>query len=145
MAGKSYTGRLAFDPETGFHTEMVTGKVNVPVQLEDGTWGNAVEETLVPGKPVVTDDDGATWRYATDEDTPHNERYQQAVAAVDSTANLELELQLEHGREKAEQILREDQPHHFEVQPGDPHFGGIRSDPDHVAETVTSHTEAYGG
>jgi hypothetical protein len=143
MAGKAYTGRLAFDPETGFHTEMVPGKVNVPIELEDGTFGNAVEERLVPGKRVVTEDGGKTWRYATDDDTPHNARYQQAVATVDSTANLELELQLEHGREKAKEILRAEQPHHFEVQPDDPHFGGIRSDPDHIAETITSHTEAY--
>lgn len=143
MAGKAYTGRLAFDGVTGFHRAMVEGTVNVPVENEDGTWGNEVQKTLVPGDPVVTDDEGKTWRYATDADTPHNDRYQQSVAGVDSTANHLAELQLEHGREKADEIMRAEQPHHFELQPDDPHFGGLRSDPDHLAETVTSHTEAY--
>lgn len=141
-AAKAYSGRLAFDPDTGFHTEMVEGTVNVPVQLDDGTWGNETQTALVPGKPVVTDDDGKTWRYATDADTPHNDRYATAPLTIDGTANKLLELQLEHGRVKAEEIMREEDPHHFEVQPDDPHFDGIRSDPDHVAETITSHTEA---
>jgi hypothetical protein len=110
-----YTGRLAFDPETGYHTDP-------------------------EGVPVVTDDAGATWRYADESDTPHNDRYQQAVAVIDGTANKLLELQLEHGREKAAELV---EPHHFDVQPDDAHFDGIRFDPDHVAETITSHTEAY--
>jgi hypothetical protein len=143
MAGKAYNGRLAFDDVSGFHRAMVEGEINVPVQLDDGTWGNEVQKALVPGDAVVTDDEGKSWRYATKDDTPHNDRYQQAVAGVDSTANQLLELTMEHGREKAEQILKDEQPHHFEVQPDDPHFGGLRSDPDHVAEVVTSHTEAY--
>lgn len=145
MAGKAYTGRLAFDPETGFHTEMVEGNVNVPVQREDGTWENAVVPTLVPGKRVVTEDGGQTWRYAVAADASHNDRYGERALTVDGTANKLLELQLEHGRAKAEEIMRAEQPHHFEVQPDDPHFDGLRSDPDHVAETVTSHTGAYGG
>jgi hypothetical protein len=143
MAAKAYTGRLAFDPETGFHTEMLAGKVNVPVELEDGTWGNATEDRLVPGKRVVTDDGGKTWRYATAEDTSHNDRYATGLLTVESTENKLLELQLEHGREKAEALMRDEEPHHFEVQPDDPHFASVRVDPDHVAETVTSHTEAY--
>lgn len=158
MAGKAYTGRLAFDPETGFHTEMVEGKVNVPVELEDGTWGNAVEARLVPGKRVVTDDEGKTWRYATADDSPHNDRYATSVLSIDGTDNRMLELRLEYGRVKAEEMMREEQPHHFEVQPDDPHYGGagptlpdgtvgpavtkLTFDPDHIAEKITSHTEA---
>jgi len=144
-AAKAYSGRLGFDPETGFHTEMVEGTVNAPVQLEDGTWGNEVQTTLVPGKPVVTDDEGKTWRYASAEDTPHNDRYATAVLSIDGTDNRLLELRLEHGRVKAEELMREEQPHHFEVQPDDPHFATVLVDPDHVAETITSHTEAYSG
>lgn len=115
MATKPYSGRLAFDSETGFHVDA-------------------------DGNAVVTLDEGATWQYAEENDTPHNDRYQKSVAVVDSTANQLAELSLEHGREKAAGLV---DAHHFEVQPDDPHFGGIRSDPDHVAETITSHTEAY--
>ena len=110
-----YSGRLAFDPDTGFHTDP-------------------------DGKPVMTEDEGKTWRYATDADLPHNDRYQQRVLTVDSTANQLMELQLEHGREKAAELV---DAHHFEVQPDDEHFTGVRSDPDPVAETITGHTEAY--
>jgi hypothetical protein len=117
-ARKQYTGRLAFDPETGFHLS------------EDG-------------KPVVTLDEGATWVYADKADASHIDRYHQGFATFDTTANHLLELQLEHGREKAEQLMREQQPHHFEVADDDAHANGIRFDPDHVAATVTSHTEAY--
>ncbi len=113
-----YAGRLAFDPETEFHTDP-------------------------DGKPVVTDDGGKTWRYAVEADTSHNHRYEERVLGVDGTANTLLELQLEHGREKAEELLREQQPHHFDVQPDDAHVDGVRHDPDPVAETITSHTEAY--
>lgn len=34
-------------------------------------------------------------------------------------------------------------PHHFEVQPDDPHFSGVRFLPDAMAPTVTSHTDAW--
>jgi hypothetical protein len=113
--GDTYTGRLAFDPETGFHTDP-------------------------DGAPVVTVDEGKSWRYAVDSDTPHNDRYQERIAVVDSTANQLAELQLEHGRDKAAELV---EPHHFEVQPDDEHFGGVRFDPDTKAETITGHTEAY--
>lgn len=113
-----YKGRLAFDPDSGFHIDPT-------------------------GKKVVTDDGGKTWRYAKVADTPHNDRYQQTIAVVDSTANKLAELSIEHGRMKAEAIIREEQPHHFDVQRHDAHFDGVRSDPDPVAAVVTSHTEAY--
>lgn len=112
---KTYSGRLAFDPETGFHIG------------EDGS-------------AVVTDDEGSTWRYADEGDTPHNDRYQQAIVGVDSTANQLLELQLEHGREKAAELV---DAHHFDVQPDDEHAAGVRFHPDAVASTITSHTEAW--
>lgn len=112
---KAYTGRLAFDPETEFHIG------------EDG-------------EPVVTDDDGATWRYAEEADTSHNARYQTGVAAVDSTENQLARLAYEHGIEAANGMV---DPHHFEVQPDDPHFSGVKSDPDDKAATITGHTEAY--
>lgn len=117
-AAKAYVGRLAFDSDTEFHVDP-------------------------DGKPVVTDDQGLTWRYATDADTSHNARYQEQAVAVDSTPNVMLELQLEHGRVKAEEIMREQHPHHFEVQPDDAHAAGVKTDPDPVAETITSHTEAW--
>lgn len=110
-----YTGRLAFDPETEFHTD------------EDGA-------------RVVTDDNGATWRYAEDADESHNARYQQAVAAVDTTENQLAQLAYEHGIEKANEMV---DPHHFEVQADDPHYDGCKVDPDEVAATITGHTEAY--
>ena len=115
---ESYSGRLAFDPDTHFHV------------AEDG-------------RPVVTEDGGKSWRYAEDGDPSHYDRYHQQFAQVDTTANQLGELQLEHGRVEAERLLREQQPHHFEVQPDDAHFAGVRADPDHVAETITGHTEAW--
>lgn len=98
-----YEGRLAFDPDAGFHTDA-------------------------KGRRVVTVDEGLSWRYARRSDTSHNARYQQRVLLVESTAN---------------QATPE--PHHFEVQPGDAHYDGLVADPDVVAATVTSHTEAYRG
>ena len=98
---KKYSGRLAFDPDSGFH-------------LAEN------------GKKVVTLDEGKTWQYATAADTSHIERYQERVVEVDTTAN-----------------AAEPEPHHYEVQADDPHFAGVRSDPDVVAPTLTSHTEAY--
>lgn len=119
----AYSGRLSFEadhdsPHYGFHTDL-------------------------DGNPVVTEDEGKTWRYAEEGDPSHFERYHQRFATVDGTANRLLELQLEHGREKAEELMREEQPHHFEVQSDDPHFDGVLSDPDHIAEKITGHTEAW--
>jgi hypothetical protein len=114
----TYTGRLSFDPETEFHTDP-------------------------DGKQVVTDDGGKTWRYAKDGDTPHNHRYSERSLTVDGTANVLLELQLEHGREKANELMLEQHPHHFDVQSDDAHADGVKHDPDAIAETITSHTEAY--
>lgn len=101
MASKKYSGRLSFDPDSGFHLG------------EDG-------------KKVVTLDQGKTWQYATPQDTSHIERYQERVVGVDTTVN-----------------ATDPEPHHYEVQADDPHFAGVRSDPDAAAPTLTSHTEAY--
>lgn len=57
-----YRGRLAFNPDTGFH-----------------------EDTS--GRRVVTYDGGSTWRYARRGDTSHQARYSLRVVTVDSTAN----------------------------------------------------------
>lgn len=60
--GGPYSGRLAFDPDSGFHLG------------EDG-------------RRVVSDDEGKTWRYATRRDTSHHTRYHKRFVTVDSTAN----------------------------------------------------------
>lgn len=112
---KPYSGRLAFDPDSGFHIDP-------------------------DGQRVVTDDEGKTWRYATKGDTSHNTRYHRRFATVDSTANRLMELTLEHGHARAAELV---DAHHFDVQPDDAHFDGIKHDPDDVAETITSHTEAW--
>lgn len=100
--GKSYSGRLAYDPETDFHIS------------EDGT-------------KLVTNDGGKTYQEAAEDDTSHFERYHEAFAVVDMTANAP---------------ESEQEPHHLEVQPDDPHFKRVRFHPDAVAPMVTSHTEA---
>lgn len=110
-----YVGRLGFDPDTEFHTDLA-------------------------GRRVVTDDGGKTWRYAKKADVSHNSRYQKRVATVDTTANQLLALTLEHGAAAAETLVEQ---HHFAVQPDDAHYAGVLADPDGVAETVTGHTEAY--
>jgi hypothetical protein len=61
----SYRGRLAFDPDSGFHT--------------DGD-----------GRKLVTEDEGKTWRYAKRSDSSHISRYQRRVLVVDTTANQEI-------------------------------------------------------
>lgn len=99
--GGAYSGRLAFDPDSGFH-------------LAEN------------GRRVVTEDEGKTWRYARRGEQSHFTRYHKRYAAVDSTANAE----------KPEQ-------HHWGVRADDPHVDGLIEDPDSVAPTVTSHTEAY--
>jgi hypothetical protein len=98
---KNYVGRLAFDPDSGFHLS------------EDG-------------KPVITEDKGKSWRYAAEGEPNHLSRYQRRVVVIDTTANAE-----------------DPEPHHFEVQPDDPHVDGVLVDPDVEAETITAHTEAW--
>lgn len=111
----AYVGRLAFDPDTELHIDP-------------------------DGKPIVTDDGGKTWRYATDDDASHNDRYGETVITVDSTANQLAALSYEHGAERAAGLV---EAHHFEVQPEDPHFDRVRFDPDAKAAKITGHTEAY--
>jgi hypothetical protein len=98
---EAYSGRLAYDPETDFHTDP-------------------------SGRPVVTLDGGKTWYYALDDDFSHFSRYHERYAVVDTTAN-----------------AAEPEPHHYEVQEDDAHYDGIKSDPDIIAERITSHTDAY--
>lgn len=81
MATKSYSGRLAYDPETDFHLS------------EDD-------------QPVVTHDGGKTWQYATDEDTSHYDRYHESFATVDMTANAP-----EGEREPHHDEVQPDDPH----------------------------------
>jgi hypothetical protein len=110
----AYAGRLAFDPETNFHVDP-------------------------DGNRVVTDDAGATWRYATDADASHVERYQTSVANVDSTANDVARFLIEGGTEADAQ---EKWPHHYGVQPDDPHFDGLVFNPDATAPDASSSTQA---
>lgn len=123
---KPYTGRLAFNPDTGFHIDP-------------------------DGKPVVTYDGGRTWRYAVKPrfwrrnvkpDKSHNARYQERAVVIDSTANQYARLVYEHDDTVA---AAEVDPHHFAVDFEDVHVSGVRFDPDEVAETITSHTDAYRG
>src|SRR6478609_5779678 len=93
-----YVGRLAFDPETGFHVGA-------------------------DGRRVVTDDAGATWRYAKRKDASHQERYHQRNAVFGPTTEAD--------------------PHHVTAPGSDPHSAGVLNDPDEVAAKATSHTEAY--
>lgn len=112
MPTGEYHGRLAFG-EDGFHVDP-------------------------DGNRVVTDDGGKTWRYAKKDDPSHLERYHERFVPFDSTANHMADLALEHGRERAEEIMREEHPHHF----SEPVPGGLIHHPDDEAETMTSHTEA---
>jgi len=89
------------------------------------------------GNRVVTDDGGKTWRYATDDDVSHFDRYHERFVTVESTANQLAELSVELGREQAELQLLEAQPHHFRETADD-----IAHHSDAHAETLTSHTEA---
>lgn len=113
-----YSGRLAFNPDTNFHVSA-------------------------DGRHVVTTDGGRTWRYAKRGDLSHQQRYHQRYAVVNSTAAHLLELAAEHGRETAEQMMREQHPHHFAVSDYDPHVNGLRFDTDELAAGVTSHTDAW--
>lgn len=101
-SGRAYNGRLAFDPDSGFHVDA-------------------------KGRRLVTTDGGTSWRYAKRADPPHNARYASGeVARVAGT-------HLEH----------EPEPHHFEVQPDDPHFAGVEQLPDELAVRQTAHAEAW--
>lgn len=121
-----YTGRLAFDPESGFHVDS-------------------------DGRNVITLDGGTTWRYANRRDASHNARYERRRVTVDSTDNAHIAIVAEHGPAVAEQRMWEQYPHHFEVQPHDAHFDGSAKNktrlifhPDVEAPTKTSHTDAWG-
>ena len=137
--GDAYKGRLGFDPDANMHHSMVAG--------EDGN--------LVPGGYVITEDGGRTWRYADEGDPTHFGRYHKQYAPIDSTANVLLELQVENGRAKAEEIMRDLHPHHFIVQPDDDHYeedakdaAGVvnhthlTSHPDVEAAKYTGHTDS---
>lgn len=97
----TYTGRLAFDPDTLFHVDP-------------------------DGRRVVTLDGGMTWRYARRSDVSHNARYQRRLLVVDGTAN-----------------AATPEPHHYQVQPDDPHAAGLLTHPDVEAAVQTSHTDAW--
>lgn len=56
----SYTGRLAFDCESGFHLSA-------------------------DGRRVVTTDGGKSWRYANRKDDSHQDRYQKNAVLVKGT------------------------------------------------------------
>lgn len=120
-----YSGRLTFDPETDFHTDL-------------------------EGRKVVTEDGGLSWRYAEDGDPSHNARYQRNVLSVDTTPTVLARLTVEHGPVIAEKKMRDEQPHHYEVQTDDQHYDLVardltrpKFDPDVEAETITGHTDAY--
>lgn len=113
-----YTGRLAFNPDTGYH-------------MDDR------------GRHVVTHDGGRTWRYAKRSDLSHQGRYEQQKVTVESTHNFHLSVLGGHGPDEAERRTRVEHPHHYEVQDGDPHKDGLKHDPDAIAPFVTSHTDAW--
>lgn len=120
----TYTGRLAFDPDTGFHIDP-------------------------KGRRVVTDD-GKTWRYAKRGDLSHNARHGRVIVAVDTTENALAALAVKIGLEQAHAQLRAEQPHHYEVQTADGHYNlqapnltTLKVHTDAEAPTQTSHTEAW--
>lgn len=95
-----YVGRLAFDSDSAFH-------------IDPNGW------------PVVTDDEGKTWRYATPDDTSHNARYHTGVLhAVSPTT------------QEAFEAGDPAHAHHDVWEPGVSH-------PDVTAPVQTSHTAAY--
>jgi hypothetical protein len=55
-----YVGRLSFDPDSGFHTDL-------------------------KGNRVVSEDGGKTWRYAKRNDISHLERYHATFVTVAAT------------------------------------------------------------
>lgn len=65
-----YSGRLSFDPDSNFHTDL-------------------------EGNPVVTLDGGKTWFYAVASDTSHYDRYHQQHLTVRGT-NWEEEPEAHH-------------------------------------------------
>ncbi len=131
-ARKQYRGRLAYDSDSGYFIDP-----------------EGVALVKVDGK----------FYYANEGDASHFETHHEAFAVVDGTANRLVELQLEHGREKAEELMKKDQPHHFTPSSDDPHYEEgakasdgvtvthtrIRFSPDHKAVTETSHTDSWGG
>lgn len=127
----TYTGRFEYNPDTHMH--------------EDGN-----------GNPVVSEDDGKTWRYASEDDLSHFDRYHERFAEMETTDYTLLKLAVKHGKDKAEEIMRAEHPHHFEVQPDDAHYEeGATNDKDEVTHTrtksipnsrsatVTGHTDAW--
>jgi hypothetical protein len=131
----AYHGRLAFDPETNFHTDP-------------------------EGNPVVSEDGGKSWRYAKADDLSHFDQYHERFADVDSTANRLAELQQKHGEDKAAELFKSDaaNAHHFEPVADDPHYeqGATNKDgvvthtrvtavPNKKSVTLTGHTAAYEG
>ncbi len=109
--GQPYHGRLAFDPDSGYHIDP-------------------------DGRRVVTPDAGATWAYASSSDPSHQSRYHVRVADIDSTANA---LALGHKPGAHHFAVRDDDPH---ADPENPGQARLLFDPDSVAASVTSHTDA---
>lgn len=120
-----YVGRLTFDPDTLSHADS-------------------------NGRRVVTDDGGATWRYARRGDPSHNARYERNALEIDTTPTVLARLAVTHGEEEAHRIMRAEQPHHYETQVTDEHYDLVardltrpKRDADVDAVTVTSHTAAW--
>ena len=84
--------------------------------------GNLLAED---GRPVAYDD--GDFVYVQLGEPSHNERHHQAFVQITGTTG-------EDG---------ENQPHHFAPTDDDPHKDGVKFLPDRLAESATSHTEAW--
>lgn len=90
----SYTGRLAWDSQSGFHIDP-------------------------KNRRVVTLDGGKTWRYAKRSDKSHRERYEKRLLEPLVSTDQQLKQWVwDHGAETAEQMMREQHPQHFDVKFG---------------------------
>jgi hypothetical protein len=69
----------------------------------------------------------------------HNARHEQNLVEVAATVAAD---QVPDNPELVN-VTDTDNLHHFEVQPDDPHFEGVQTNPDSIAPLATGHTDAY--
>jgi len=164
-AGGIYSGRLQTDGEgnlLAYEAEQI-GEKTVTVNDENGnpilgTDGQAISVTVPVfrfgdnhGKPVAEHE--GSYVFLSAGEPSHNDRHHQQFVVVDSTVDASQtdDPDLVNADEK-------NNAHHFGVLPDDPHYeegatdyrGRVtnmrtRFDPDSVAATSTSHTDAYTG
>jgi hypothetical protein len=117
------------------HSDIYRGRL-----VADGNGNLLADEGPREGEPVAYHD--GSYIFIKPGELSHNERHHENFAGVVLTQTEDPDAP---GYAGDEDDPTEGNEHHFAVQEDDPHYNGVRNDPDKVAARITGHTDAYTG